>query len=533
MKTNSNVCNLKFDDLIQCIKELSNDDSLKETIESYSKPSLWSIIYNKRDGSADELAYSRFLSWLLHPKENHGLENKFAELLVDYLSNNKNHTLPVAKPIEGSEIAHCETEALGQSIDIVYRNDKMGRAIIIENKTGTELHLSNYGQEKRTDRVKGKYCQLEKYFDVVKDDSVFNVSPQYKEEAKAIRNLPKIYIFLHPEGITPADSIERTPEVQKVIRSRDEDWENSPWIKPWISISYEDISNVLRTLLNETSDIEDDTKRLINEFIVDSKRQLDSKLKEEVKKLIFGEDAGNIKKDTGVLLSEIMAAIKVMDIDIIEDDLDGAYKEVEKKLIDLDLSGFKSSLEKELNDPKNKITKKQAENVIRYLWNLKPKVVKNTRVINEDVQELICKLFDYFTNENWSEESDNWKNVKKGYIAKIREDLAKKLGVNYIRRTDRFGQGVNIFTINSTNANEKDYKNLKDDKADVYERYYISGDSYGYVPNDGFSFERKEKGVKIKPAAKNLNSYVPKEKASHWLENFPDFISGVIDGIKG
>jgi hypothetical protein len=520
----------KIDALISCLIDLFSDKKLAKHINSYSEPSLWSIIYNKKDGSADEKAYSRFLSWLLHPKENHGLENRFSEFLIDFLSNNKEFSLPAADPIEGSKVAYCKTEALGQAIDILYRNDEIGRAIIIENKTGTELNLSNDKRKAKSSKTNNMYCQLEKYFNAVNDPDI-EIAKQYIEDAKAVRKLPKIYIFLHPEGITPAESIKRNVNAWDIIENRDEDWEESEWIEPWIPISYDDINNVLKRLLKKEN-IEADTKRLIKEFIIDSTRQFDKEMKRTVQTVLFGEiidEKETFRKDKGVLLSEVMAAIKVMDIDIIEDDLIGAYKEVNDKLLKHDLNDFKSCFEKELMNRENEITYEQAENTIRFLWMLKPKVVQNIRKPNKDVQELIRKLFDFFTNKDWCEKSENWMNIKPGAIAGVREDLEKKLGVKYIRRTGGFGQGLEIFTNESSNATENGFMNLTDKKVDVCENYYISGDSHGDVPNDGFQFARRENSTVTR--TKKFNDSVRKEKASAWLKNFDAFTKGVIDGM--
>jgi len=547
----SNTIDLNINDLISCIKKLSKTKDLKNLIESYSDPSVWSIIYNKRNGTADELAYSRFLAWLLHPKENHGLDNKFANQLIIYLKgkltcSEKELLLPKAKKPKNKEPAYCKTEALGQSIDILYRNDDIGRAIIIENKTGTELHLSNNGQETRAGNTEGKYCQLEKYYNVVSgkwDDSCKNsikITKPYIKEANAIKDLPKIYIFLHPEGITPAESIERNDKVLKKVEEINPDWKNSDWINPWISISYDDINKVLSKLLKTEKKIKNNTKSRIEEFIVDSRRQFDKCLKEKVDNLIFGVKTGDVdkdarRKDTGVLLSEIMAAIKILDIDIIEDKLDGAYKEVNDKLDGINLDTFKRDLYAKIDNKANNINEEQVKNVIMYLWTLKPKVQQN----HPEVQELIRRLFDFFTNEEWSEESENWKKIKPGCIKKIRDKYKDEngdeqefanLGVAYIFITGGKGQGIEIFTNESTNATEKNYKHLKKYAA-VLERYYISGDVHGDVPND-LGFLKKEDKKITGETKTEIRNILETKKASYWLKgNFNEFTKQVIKAL--
>ena len=528
----SNKNKLNSEKLISRIKTLINSDK-KELIKSYSKPNLWSIIYNKRDGSADEKAYSRFLAWLLHPKESHGLEDKFANKLIEYLATidevkkDKKRYLPDSTPIKKSKVAHCNTEALGQSIDILYRNDEAGRAIIIENKTGTELHLSNNGLEKKKDYTSGSYCQLEKYFNVVNgnwDTYGIKIADQHIEDAEAVIGLPKIYIFLHPEGITPAESIERNTKVLNAVKKGEidkgnQDWEKSNWILPWISISYEDINNVLDELINEN--IEEDTEKLINEFINDSKRQFDPTCKREVKKEIFGEKAGNIQEDTGVILSEVMAAIKVLNIDIVEDNLDGAYDEVNKKLLKPDfkqnLSNFELELEEKFKDSKLGVNKKDAEYVLRYLWNLKPKPNEE----NKEVQKLMQKLFDYFTNDNWNDKSEDWTKIKSGAIAEIREDLQLEYGIKYISRTSAPGHALYIFTDKSSNNEKNIYKDLTWNNAN--ECYYICGNSHGIVPSEVCFSKRENEKRTIKSYKKTLK----KKNASEWLISFNDFITGV------
>ena len=362
------------------------------------KANLFTILH---DGQASEIRYSNFLSWLLDPQENHGLGSFFADALVTQLNADgllrfEPPTPPYANtPDDHPEPASSQTEALGQSIDIVYRNDSQNLGIVVENKTGSELHLANYGEETRK-AVAGQnqVVQLQKYYEVLRPapDSQERVSARFLAEAKALRRMPLVFIFLTPYGESVEESLDKADLSQYAAPGE-------PWFDAWIPVSYAYLAPLLNICISKLYEVENSTSAsdaekseathariAIQDFYWDQHRRFDDKLTERVQQVL---NIGDPRAALGGLGSELVAGLLALDLKVDAAEAGGAYQSTYDQLSATDMSKFRSELVTNLGD----VTERDAEIVLRDIfWAHKPRVNTVDTSSNPEVQNLVAKL---------------------------------------------------------------------------------------------------------------------------------------------
>jgi len=374
-------------------------------------PSLFNILHGM--GQASEIRYSNFINWLMDPTANHGLEDLFVNSLIEklvadgkfkeYTTDANLVSVPQYNPQPTGE-TYSKTEALGQSIDIVYRNDKKGICLIIENKTeGSNLHLSNFGIEKSgIDEKKPKVIQLEKYFEVLcpSPGATERVTENFRQEAEAIRKLPKVFLFLTPYG-DPVDVNLKKAKLDQYIAP------GKPWFDVWIPISYSYLESILDACIKELYQQEaaatdpDEARRIqharisIQDFRWDQHRRFDENMDSRVASALGIVDA---KTDLGALGRELIAALLDRGLGLDEDQAKAAggayYDEFQNLQAHSESSNFNSQLTSELD--RLKVSAKHADIVLRDIfWIHKPKVVgsavrEEARNFFRDCQKVLC-----------------------------------------------------------------------------------------------------------------------------------------------
>lgn len=158
--------------------------------------------------SSAEIRHSRILAWLLDPRENHNLEDKFfKKILMKVIDNNISFTTIKATEIILKDFSKAEVYRESKNnIDVLYTNKEHRINLVIENKTFTSDHDN----------------QLRKYRTFIENSYV------------GYRN---IYVYLTPNGDAPIDAD---------VEER----------KFWRLLSYQDISDILEELYLEEIDNE-------------------------------------------------------------------------------------------------------------------------------------------------------------------------------------------------------------------------------------------------------------------------------------
>lgn len=127
--------------------------------------------------TSTEIRHSRILAWLLDPRENHQLKDKFLKKFLLKLLDGNEQILDI-KAIEILLTDFSKAEVFRESksnIDIFYTNSEHKLNLIIENKTFTDDHDN----------------QLTKYRNYIE---------------KNYTNYRNMYIYLTPNGIAPRDA---------------------------------------------------------------------------------------------------------------------------------------------------------------------------------------------------------------------------------------------------------------------------------------------------------------------------------------
>ena len=187
-----------------------------------------------------EIRHSRVLAWLLDPRENHYLKDKFLKkFLLKVIQNNL-----VVPEIETTEVLlkdFSKGEVFRESknnIDILFSNSEYKFNLIIENKIFTSDHDN----------------QLTKYRTFVENSYV------------GYRN---IYIYLTPNGASPVDAS---------IEERNY----------WKLLSYKEVSDILEELFHDDS-TDDKVAYIIKEYNDNIRRNIlnDLELKELSAEIYF------------------------------------------------------------------------------------------------------------------------------------------------------------------------------------------------------------------------------------------------------
>jgi hypothetical protein len=141
-----------------------------------------------------EVRHSRFLAYLLSPRQNHGLRDSFVKGLLRVVAE-RNGNLPALNlsDLESWSLGGLEVRTEWNNIDILLTNEDPKFVVVIENKTWTGEHSD----------------QLQRYRTMVED---FYPSSR------------RLFFFLTPRGDKPSDS-------------------------NYISITYGDVENGVRRIL--------------------------------------------------------------------------------------------------------------------------------------------------------------------------------------------------------------------------------------------------------------------------------------------
>lgn len=180
---------------------LEDSESLEKIDSLLSEFNVFEIL----GAVSAEIRHSYFLSWILNPKENHGLGDKFLRsFLKDLIFRNKSNLESeiTVFDIEVFDFDDVEIRREWNKIDLMIISERNNLLVAIENKVESKEHSD----------------QLNRYYNVIE---------------KEFPKLNKIYVYLTPEGLTPEKD------------SND----------VWIIYDYESISQILSKLIktNKTS----------------------------------------------------------------------------------------------------------------------------------------------------------------------------------------------------------------------------------------------------------------------------------------
>jgi len=232
-------------------------------------PNIWSIIeYGK---TSYETRYSRFLRWLLDPKENHGIKSDFLDKLWVKLVSKLTAAEKKSLGFNGKEkwsdktISRCEvffkadiikgsTKKERRFIDIlVHDPDNKDRYLCIELKVLSDAHSN----------------QLEAYAKHLKVDN------------RKFKKACGLFAFITPDDFSPDPGL---------------------WDPSWVCISYEDLRDVLDSILISVikgiSDEQDKTCEYITSFRSDLGKYINYKdFKDTAKSLYNHLDQVELKKN--------------------------------------------------------------------------------------------------------------------------------------------------------------------------------------------------------------------------------------------
>lgn len=150
------------------LSQLKGDVDFKALVNKYESPNCYSIIVNLEE----EKFHSKFIKWLLDPKENHNLGKLPLSFFISLVASKKDEKIEnYDYYLEGMELKReVKTESKRGRVDIVGENDLI--VLVIENKIKAKETISD-----------GKY-QTDRYFE------------DYEKESFA--NKKKYYVYLNP-----------------------------------------------------------------------------------------------------------------------------------------------------------------------------------------------------------------------------------------------------------------------------------------------------------------------------------------------
>lgn len=201
--------NQKLTDFLLYLENQSSDD--------FAKWLTGINIFEILGISSAEIRHSRMLAWLLNPKENHMLRDKFLKKLLLCVLDKNSH----ASSIQATEVIlkdFSDSQIFRESknnIDIFLTSDVHQFNIVIENKTFTQDHDN----------------QLKKYRQYV------------EKEYKGYQNL---FVYLTPSGLPPYEASEEEKEY-------------------WQLLSYQEISDILQELVDDRS-VDDKVCYILKEY---------------------------------------------------------------------------------------------------------------------------------------------------------------------------------------------------------------------------------------------------------------------------
>lgn len=122
--------------------------------EDKKKFNIFRALHKEKD---ERRLHSRFLAFLLSPESNHGMRNKFLELFISEIVDNK-------LELDGCEVFPKTNKEEKLDIDILILNKKHSYAVIIENKI--DANDSNKIKNRDKNEEEG---QIARYINRVKD----------------------------------------------------------------------------------------------------------------------------------------------------------------------------------------------------------------------------------------------------------------------------------------------------------------------------------------------------------------------------
>lgn len=190
--------------------------------------------------SSTEIRHSRMLAWLLNPKENHQLRDKFfKKLLLKILENNDGVNEIKATDIILKDFSDAQIfRESKENIDILFHSPTQKFNLIIENKIFTQDHDN----------------QLKKYRSFINSE---------------YQDYHNFHLYLSPSGTAPIDADEEERAY-------------------WKLLSYQEVSDILIEITTDET-IDDKVKYIIQEYNDNIRRNIlnDQELRELSAEIYF------------------------------------------------------------------------------------------------------------------------------------------------------------------------------------------------------------------------------------------------------
>ena len=371
--------------------DLLNVTRMAEEIRDLSKsmsalishpPNFWDILEYGRHSY--ETRYSKMLRWLLDPTENHGLGDLVARRLAEHCN--------LAWHVDQDSRDRTVVATEDHDIDVLYSNPAANLCIVIENKTGSDVHNAGTSDE----------SQLKKYYDDV-------------EGRPGLKGTTKAYIFLAPEDDDPY------PDLVDA---------GLGWYDAWTVMAYSALEPILGEACAELR-ISDEADaphalKIIEDFRYDQRRKFSTEHRDEISRVLFGTANADPSKQAGVLVREMIAGLLAYDlVDGAEiRGSGGAYQQALRELSKQERESFRQALQQDHLDQKN------VRDVLKWMWEYKPRVYRQDHTPNAKVSGLVTDLVRHFAKVDDPRGSTSYE-VRQGLPVGWR-----------IRRTRGKGQGM-------------------------------------------------------------------------------------------
>lgn len=214
--------------------ELLGDTDAAETLASIlnARANFWDIV--DYGDLAGEIRYSKFLAWLLDPRESHGLGPRFANNVAKLLTWD-------SEGAQFSPAAHTHCERM--HVDVAVYDETTSTAVIIENKTVTDEHFAGASEA----------WQTERYLDV-------NV-PELIDGFHSYRHTGFVYL-------TPYEGARGNAQDPR-----------------WQSLRYRELNKALD---DAAENAEPHAAKIINDFRHSTTRRFATKFRDAIERLYFG-----------------------------------------------------------------------------------------------------------------------------------------------------------------------------------------------------------------------------------------------------
>lgn len=273
---------------IKLLEEFLNNNDDLEQLESIANEFN---IFSSLGIINTEIRHSRFLSWLLNPKESHGLGDYYLKsFLKSVVFNSRNiSNIGIEQPsifeIDEFDLNDLEVYTEWKNIDILLKDEKNKFLCIIENKVQSTEHSN----------------QLKRYFDIVEDEFT-----GYK----------KIFVYLTIEGDKPSlisyvpvsyNQVSRT--IEKLIDNKKDK------VNQEIITFIEHYNQMLKRFIMKDSELQNICRRIYRNH----KKALD---------LIF-----EYKPDKQIIVKDFLVELIEMDEELLHDESSKSYiRFIPKKL---------------------------------------------------------------------------------------------------------------------------------------------------------------------------------------------------------